>query len=545
MSGHVTGHVAACNRNAAWILSNDKLIYMENTHKLVWKQYVSFDESLLLPFNVSDAWTPSWIQCMFPYCALYVIESVVPKQLDRQYSIICGKLLLNSKISWGITKKNLKRYTFVPLFGSYPNYIVASKLKPSQEDVYVRVEILPWESTEPIGHLVEVLGPLSDTTVFDNVLLNSYQLFPRDRNKFHQKCSVSDVSKRHIDEDWRSQPTVSVDPDGSLDIDDALSINDSFEVAVHIASPDEYAFAKYQQLTVYSPSKTHHLLPLDISTNQASLLSGHDRYCISVIWSSKDNARICRTLIHNDENLSYDNCIQSKRFCTIQNIVKKMFHIEHQIDSHDLIELLMVKANCFVAQYISNKVNSSPLRKTINRCAFYLPHNPLENNVHAIINDMYTHFTSPIRRAFDQHIHRLLHQIINHSATQEFSISDYVHMNCMKQRHKLYYSKLEWLKYKSNIPRIFHAHLQYIHDAYVHLEIPEYGLYASLRIIPYELENDMNITMIDDTFKVSYKEKSISVDIHSIQVEVHWITSMGIEGLKCKWIHPNISNLVN
>ena len=158
--------------------------------------------------------------------------------------IICGRLCLSSKTRWGITSKGLQKYTFKPRNHSYPTYIVSSKLKPSQIDVYAKVEIQEWtqNASHPNGSLVEIIGDVTDASLYENVIIKSHQVLPRNRNTVHRSetkhFSIQDTPPHStIDEDWTSIPTISIDPKGSLDIDDAISVkihNNDIEYAVHI-----------------------------------------------------------------------------------------------------------------------------------------------------------------------------------------------------------------------------------------------------------------------------------------------------------------------
>lgn len=110
-------------------------------------------------------------------------------------------------------------------------------------------------------------------------------------------------------EDFRDRLVCSIDPEGMQhftveltwvigcqDIDDALHAreleNGNFEVGVHIADVTHFVKpntamdeeAKLRGTTVYLVDKRIDMLPMMLGTDLCSLVSGRDRYAMSVLW---------------------------------------------------------------------------------------------------------------------------------------------------------------------------------------------------------------------------------------------------------------------
>ena len=66
-------------------------------------------------------------------------SSVVQGDYDKNFTLIFGKLMLSSKITFGKTNKGLTKYQFKPLDNRFPKMKVASSMK-SNIDAYVKVE---------------------------------------------------------------------------------------------------------------------------------------------------------------------------------------------------------------------------------------------------------------------------------------------------------------------------------------------------------------------------------------------------------------------
>ena len=264
--------------------------------------------------------------------------------------------------------------------------------------------------------------------------------------------------------------TFSIDPEGSQDLDDALSFTSDF-VYVHIPyfrlSDELNSHARDRQFSIYFPdSRPYHLLPLELSINQYSLLQD----CLRLTWTVKFDSQmnlinVFLAYIVNKHQLTYQEAelkpkildkayeifefrqnlaktkLPSYDYIIGENGLSEIKRKEH-LQSHSLIEFYMVKTNSAIAEYLMNKgilfprrAHDQPkagmfssnnhdqpketpdtfkelpseiqnyLRIISSPAAYYTT----SEKCHSDLNlQNYTHFTSPIRRYIDQIISRLL-----------------------------------------------------------------------------------------------------------------------------------------
>lgn len=578
-------------RKTLWLFSSDKktlfVCISENEHRYVWKENIILksDESVKtrivdIKKDYNHISIPQWIEDMTHEFELKILkeEHLESKNLNKEYSIVTGILKISSKTQWGINSKGLRKYSFIPLYsrGNYPMYIVASKLKPNSLDVYVRVEINRWlkKDKHPTANLVEVLGNINEIDKFEDTIVLASGIIPRTRNTSYREFlkSKSDLyiidEFKKYDEDWTSIDTISIDPEGSKDIDDALSynfINESeFEIAVHIASPTIFFqtdskvenISKLQTSSIYSMNKTIHLLPENISTDKASLLEGQERLCLSVIWSNKKHYRIVRTKIRNKLATSYEKVDVSDENSITYKIYNGMLNIFDETisaDTHKIVEFAMIQANKVVAEFLVNNLEDKAiLRKTMGKSAYYLPFNKNINNNHKNLNlNLYTHFTSPIRRYADQIVHRMIYSILN-SKSEEIQEVPYIHMNNIHVLSKIIESELKWLELIKNNCKLIQGTIIDTQDEFAVIEMNDKNYF--IRMYSEDVKDLISIQKIksEDTTDVSeieiiYNDKNkMRFKLNQkIEIKLFWISELGIKGIKFEWIQPNISEFIN
>lgn len=557
-------------RNDAWIHSDDMIIYChsDSEHRIVPNQQVSFNVENLTDIDINDIEVPipQYICALLTTSKLFAIDCshITSKSIDKQYAILCGRLCISSKTRWGVTSKGLHKYTFRPRDNAYPTYIVASKLKPSQVDVYVRVEIQAWDDKDahPKASLVDILGEVTNRTVYEDVILASQLVLPRNRNTIHR----SETKKYEgfiepdfiVDEDWSDTLTVSIDPEGSKDIDDAISIRDvngTVEYAVHIATPTIWfekdspldEFASSQVTSIYTDTTTHHLLPKILSTNKASLLENEERFCLSVIWSV-GKSRIVRTKIINKHTYSYDQSETTTDYQKIHSAFKELFGINPH-DSHILVEQSMIKANMCVAEYIvENSKSTALLRKTVLNSAWYLNWTENSPNSHESLEaDLYTHFTSPLRRYADQLVHRQLFALLSGNPAMKPSNESIVHMNIVKTKTKTVDSQMKWIQLANpNSSTTLHGKILYFHDGLARVELPDKdNMRISVPLMSYKINDIVTTQVTEDGLKVKLEypncEYPLEIEAGDTIIELHWNQYQGLEGFRFEWIQPSIS----
>lgn len=269
--------------------------------------------------------------------------------------------------------------------------------------------------------------------------------------------------------DYLDPFTVSIDPDGCSDVDDALSIHEidgGYQIGIHIADPTSYIIedsdldleAMIRSESVYLQEAIH-MYPSDLTTQVFSLRATHDSRAFSVVFDVKDgeisNVQILKTLIRVDSNETYDNFEQTYEDSPLKRQlydIGKLIHrqyispIDRLYDSKKMVQGFMVYANTVVATHLVRVAGSDPsfnriilrsqpvvgdtLGSSDSDKSFLSEVSPEIIEMHSRLRwssailkvwtddstdrhfgvgqDLYTHFTSPIRRYSDVLIHRLL-----------------------------------------------------------------------------------------------------------------------------------------
>ncbi|MBQ8607070.1 MAG: RNB domain-containing ribonuclease, partial [Bacteroidaceae bacterium] len=129
-------------------------------------------------------------------------------------------------------------------------FIPRDKLKGGVTGDKAVVKIVDWPEDEknPIGHVIDVLGPSGENTAEMHAILAEYGLpysYPESVEKAAQmipeEIPTEEIARR---EDMRGVTTFTIDPRDAKDFDDALSIRllkeGLWEVGVHIADVSHY-----------------------------------------------------------------------------------------------------------------------------------------------------------------------------------------------------------------------------------------------------------------------------------------------------------------
>jgi len=222
-------------------------------------------------------------------------------------------------------------------------------------------------------------------------------------------------------EDIRRQLTISIDPSGCQDVDDALTLSrlktGGFLIGVHIADVSRFVAqgdvidsnARHRMMSFYSATdRVYPMLPLQLSEDICSLRQGKDRSVLSVyletddklnVTETKSRKQICRSLIQNDEQMTYEQAQQiideqgHWKVSWEEGSVEKMVACLHQIaqrlrvarlhearycisepddpfchagchEAHQLIEEFMIQTNFTVAQFLVRHFPESvPVRR--------------------------------------------------------------------------------------------------------------------------------------------------------------------------------------
>ena len=536
-----------------YVLSSDDKVYFTSEHKyLVPFQRVEFEENTTTyDENVK---LPHWLD---EDTEIHGAHNVIGCEIEKEKSIIGGRLCLSSKTRWGVNSKGMKKYSFIPCCRShYPTYCVASAKEPTQIDEYVRVEIIPWnidQSTMPMGILVETLGKVTDESCYIKTLLEGYLLTTRSRNKIYKKhlpdYVTSDDESMCIEDTWIDVPTYSIDPPGCVDIDDALSFNeDTNELAVHIASPDALGKSdlldesiKHQTKTIYVSDSPLHLLP-DSIVNEFSLFEGVVRPCLSVVFPKYTPPRIIRTRIKVTKNLSYDD---SKYNVDIEKLIRAIQdRFGFTDDTHELVEKCMIQANCFVANTLIKQNTKGLLRvaKKGERAWYKLG---TSNDVHEYFGSLYTHFTSPLRRYSDQLVHQVLIKNI------PIRLSDIHTLNRSQLMHSLFISDVNIIRSipTEDVSMTLQGVMIDVHYNYCRIQIKD-GTILSIPLFRHGVIDYFDVTknIEKNIAQISYfPDTSYYYEWElgkSATCQISWNKTEGLQGILYDWTEPPIQNWI-
>jgi len=387
---------------------------------------------------------------------------------SRANHVIAGYLELNSKTTYGLTKRGFPIYLFIPLNPAYPSFIVGSNETNKSSKVVALIEFLEWKDRVlPRGSLKRILGPAGDLAAEEEGIL-------------WNACPWTNLTKdlTLLDDDCPSRKiltgtTFNIDPKGCKDIDDCITLQkDGQDWLLTITIADVAScieemgavdcMASAQGQTLYRNGQAvRPMLPPYYSEEHCSLLPGVPRRGVSLTLrlgsegGLKESPVWSETTILNGASYSYDECnADSDVGKVLADLVSRLAKrkIEDPSpelktqemygsqkaklsvrDPHEWIEILMVFYNTEAAKLLLTggvgilRAHEAPDLETLER---YTKMDPalgvLASNAakYCLIgSDMptkhwgldaaaYCHASSPIRRYADLANQRILKQLI-------------------------------------------------------------------------------------------------------------------------------------
>ena len=252
----------------------------------------------------------------------HIKEAQVIEILQRKKDTFVGRLRVDRDIAFLVTNDTLFTHDIL---------IPKNKLKKGKTDDKAVVRVVSWPDENhknPMGEVVDILGPAGDNDVEMNTILAQYGLpykYPKAVEEAAEKITgeitAEDVAER---EDFRDTWTCTIDPHDAKDFDDALSIkrldNGLYEVGVHIADVSHYVKegdiidreAQRRATSVYLVDLTIPMLPERLCNFVCSLRPNEDKLCYSVVFDLDDNAdikryRIVHTIIRSNKRFAYED----------------------------------------------------------------------------------------------------------------------------------------------------------------------------------------------------------------------------------------------
>ncbi|KAM6245727.1 DIS3-like exonuclease 1 isoform 3-T3 [Spheniscus humboldti] len=246
--------------------------------------------------------------------------------------------------------RNAQKILVTPWDYRIPKIRISTQQAEALQEYRVVVRIDSWESTSvyPNGHFVRVLGRIGDLEGEIAAILveNSICVAPFSEIQKRYNCmcihnvfvQMSEMPMSSSKNPWKVNPEeekkrldlrdthliFSIDPKGCEDVDDALSVrtlpNGNLELGVHIADVTHFVAAnsytdveaRARATTYYLADRRYDMLPSVLSADICSLLSGVDRYAVSVLWElekeSYEMLRVCynKTIIRSAYKLVYE-----------------------------------------------------------------------------------------------------------------------------------------------------------------------------------------------------------------------------------------------
>jgi exoribonuclease R len=358
---------------------------------------------------------------------------------------LAGYLELNSKTTYGLTKKGMPLFLFVPLNPSYPSFIVSSSDRDRSCKKIAVIDFLEWthDRVLPRGALKHMIGPAGDLIAEEEALL--WTACPWSNLTQGLTVLADDCPKRSE----LKGTTFNIDPEGCKDIDDCVTLfKDGQDWLLTITIADVASaieemsavdcMAANQGQTLYMNGiAIKPMLPRYYSEEHCSLIPGQPRRGVSLtlrfdkdlvltgdpVWSE--------TLITNQKTYSYED-VEGEDASTLGCLVSALKG--HSIDDpHEWIEVLMVLYNTEAAKLLLTggegilRTHSAPdlakleryaamdpeLKVLASKAATYTLIGTQETYQHwGLDAAAYCHASSPIRRYADLANQRILKQLI-------------------------------------------------------------------------------------------------------------------------------------
>jgi len=361
------------------------------------------------------------------------------------HPVIAGYLELNSKTTYGLTKKGMPLYLFVPLNPAYPSFMVSSSSKDRSIKQVALVEFLEWSDSRvlPRGALKELLGPAGDVKAEETALL--WNACPWSNLTQGLTVLEDDCPSRTVVEGT----TFNIDPEGCKDIDDCVTLlkeEEGWRLTITIADVASAieelgavdCMAAAQGQTLYRDGMAiKPMLPPFYSENECSLVPGTTRRGVSLTVRFNERLEMgepvwSETLITNQTAYSYENFLESTEAETLGRLVSAL-HGSPVTDPHEWIEILMVYYNTEAAKVLLSggvgilRTHSEPdlarltkysamspdLRGLASSAAQYTLIGSQATYEHwGLERTAYCHASSPIRRYADLANQRILKQLI-------------------------------------------------------------------------------------------------------------------------------------
>ena len=254
----------------------------------------------------------------------HMLEAEVVEILERANDTFVGTLNVTKSYAFLLTEsRTLANDIFIPM----------ENLKGGKDGDKAVVRVIEWpeQFKNPLGEVIDVLGPTGDNNAEMHAILAEFGLpyvYPKKvvdaAEHIPAEITEAEIAKR---EDFRKVLTFTCDPADAKDFDDALSIrkleNGLWEVGVHIADVTHYVNegdtidkeALNRATSVYLVDRTIPMLPERLCNNLCSLRPDEEKLAYSVVFDLDEDAfvrdsRIVHTVIKSNRRFCYDEVQQ-------------------------------------------------------------------------------------------------------------------------------------------------------------------------------------------------------------------------------------------
>jgi ribonuclease R len=239
----------------------------------------------------------------------------------------------------GVVQKKADLYRLLPDNRRIHIRPILPTATKTHEGMKVVVKIEAWKNplTDPMGTIIEVLGPAGDHETEMQAIIRSggfSQNFPEHVAKAGQELYArreqifSDAIADTLGEnpkrrDMRDRITCTIDPVDAKDFDDAISLhilpNGNYEIGIHIADVSHYVReddvldkeAQERGTSIYLVDRVIPMLPEVLSNDLCSLRPNEDRLSFSAVFEmdskgTTHNEWFGQTIIHSNKRFSYE-----------------------------------------------------------------------------------------------------------------------------------------------------------------------------------------------------------------------------------------------
>lgn len=477
---------------------------------------------------------------------VYYVNNLVVGIKVRNMSKIAGILHLNKNIKYGFNSRNMPYYIFTPLNNKYPTYLVASSLK-SKSKQYIIITFNKWPTTSkyPYGQCTTLIGNIDNCENIYNVLLYKYNLVFNTLKIDHNTIN----NHKNIDINNITYNVFSIDPLNCTDIDDALSINiyDTYiEIGIHITDVTYYInniehLLNNLTTSIYMKYRQINMLPNIYANTICSLIENTKHKCISVIFKFSHNYELLNcniklTNVYVEKNFSYDEADSiiknnNNKYKDLLNLWNFMINYNKSItDTHILIEKLMILTNHKVASILynydkintilrvheknknhilynfdNNKLNKYLEFKTFNSAIYQK--NVYKPNHYGLNTNLYTHFTSPLRRTCDIITHLNIKNYLENKPLLNISNNKIEHINKVsKNIKKMYYDckLVDLLNTHDNSILTIGYIVDFNYKKFI-IYIPDLDIEYKIKYYSNKLDNLYSIIKADNNLEIKYE----------------------------------------